>query len=84
MPAIFLRPGGCQRPDRVTLARFSRGAPPEGWPARRRLAVRCPDIPAAGWAAVVGGTVLLGPLATIVPIRRVLQISPVEAIGVHE
>jgi len=48
------------------------------------LAVRCPDIPAAGWAAVVGGTVLLGPLATIVPIRRVLQISPVEAIGVHE
>jgi len=28
--------------------------------------------------------VLLGPLATIVPIRRVLQISPVEAIGVHE
>jgi hypothetical protein len=33
---------------------------------------------------VHGGTVLLGSLATIVPIRRVLQISPVVAIGVHE
>jgi putative ABC transport system permease protein len=43
-----------------------------------------PYIPIAGWAAVIGGTVLLGSLATVVPIRRVLRINPVEAIGIRE
>lgn len=43
-----------------------------------------PYIPVAGWVAVIGGTVLLGSLATVVPIRHVLRISPVEAIGIRE
>ena len=43
-----------------------------------------PYIPIAGWAAVIGGTVVLGSLATVVPIRRVLRLSPVEAIGLRE
>jgi putative ABC transport system permease protein len=43
-----------------------------------------PYIPIAGWVAVIGGTVLLGSLATVVPIRRVLRINPVEAIGIRE
>ena len=43
-----------------------------------------PYIPVAGWAAVIGGTVVLGSLATIVPIRQVLRIAPVEAIGIRE
>ncbi len=43
-----------------------------------------PYIPIAGWAAVIGGTVVLGALATVVPIRRVLRLSPVEAIGLRE
>ncbi len=43
-----------------------------------------PYIPIAGYAAVIGGTVLLGSLATVLPIRRVLRIRPVEAIGLRE
>jgi putative ABC transport system permease protein len=43
-----------------------------------------PYIPVAGWAAVIGGTAVLGSLATIVPIRQVLRIAPVEAIGIRE
>jgi ABC-type antimicrobial peptide transport system permease subunit len=33
---------------------------------------------------VIGGTILLGSLATVVPIRRVLRINPVDAIGIRE
>jgi putative ABC transport system permease protein len=43
-----------------------------------------PYIPLAGWVAVIGGTVLLGGLATVVPVRRVLRMRPVEAIGIRE
>jgi putative ABC transport system permease protein len=43
-----------------------------------------PYIPVAGWLAVVGGTVVLGSVATIVPVRRVLRLNPVEAVGLRE
>jgi putative ABC transport system permease protein len=43
-----------------------------------------PYIPLAGWVAVIGGTVLLGALATVVPVRRALRMQPVEAIGIRE
>jgi putative ABC transport system permease protein len=43
-----------------------------------------PYIPSAGWAAVIGGVVLLGGLATAVPVRRVLRTRPVEGIGLRE
>lgn len=41
-------------------------------------------IPPAGWASVIGGTVVLGSLATLLPIRRLLRVNPVEAIGVRD
>ena len=37
-----------------------------------------PYIPPGGWAAVVGGTVLLAGAATMLPVRRVLRMRPVE------
>jgi putative ABC transport system permease protein len=40
-----------------------------------------PYIPAAGWLAVIGGTVLLGMAGTILPIMNELRIPPIEAIG---
>jgi putative ABC transport system permease protein len=43
-----------------------------------------PYIPPAGWAALVGGTVVLASLATFVPVRRVLRMAPVDAIGIRE
>jgi putative ABC transport system permease protein len=43
-----------------------------------------PYIPPAGWLAVIGGVVLLGATATLVPVRRVLRMEPVEAIGIRE
>ena len=43
-----------------------------------------PYIPPAGWVAVIGGTVLLASLATVVPVRRVLRMRPVAAIGIRE
>jgi putative ABC transport system permease protein len=43
-----------------------------------------PYIPLTGWASVIGGTVLLGSLATLLPIRRLLRVNPVEAIGVRD
>jgi putative ABC transport system permease protein len=43
-----------------------------------------PYIPPAGWASVVGGTVLLAAAATMVPVRRVLRMRPIEAIGNRE
>jgi putative ABC transport system permease protein len=43
-----------------------------------------PYIPTAGWLAVIGGTILLGIGGTLLPIFRLLQIPPIEAIGVHE
>jgi putative ABC transport system permease protein len=46
-----------------------------------------PYIPWQGWLAVIGGVVLLGVLATTVPVRRVLRsqrTNPVADIGVRE
>jgi putative ABC transport system permease protein len=43
-----------------------------------------PYIPLAGWVAVIGGIIALGCTATSVPIRRVLRMPPVEAIGIRE
>ena len=43
-----------------------------------------PYIPLAGWVAVIGGVVVLGGVATAVPVRRVLRMPPVEAIGLRE
>jgi putative ABC transport system permease protein len=43
-----------------------------------------PYIPLTGWASVIGGTVLLGSLAALLPVRRLLRVNPVEAIGVRD
>ncbi len=43
-----------------------------------------PYIPAGGWLAVIGGTILLGMTGTLLPILRVLRIPPIEAIGLQE
>jgi putative ABC transport system permease protein len=43
-----------------------------------------PYIPLGGWVAVIGGVVVLGGVATVVPVRRVLRMRPVEAIGLRE
>jgi putative ABC transport system permease protein len=43
-----------------------------------------PYIPAGGWLAVIGGTILLGMAGTLLPVLRVLRIPPLEAIGRHE
>ncbi|MDN3354220.1 ABC transporter permease [Actinomadura sp. DC4] len=43
-----------------------------------------PYIPLSGWVAVIGGVVLLGGVSTYVPVRRVLRMRPVEAIGLRE
>ena len=41
-------------------------------------------IPASGWLAVIGGTILLGMTGPLLPILRVLRIPPIEAIGLDE
>jgi putative ABC transport system permease protein len=43
-----------------------------------------PYIPLTGWVAVIGGIVVLGSTATVLPVRRVLRMRPVEAIGIRE
>jgi putative ABC transport system permease protein len=43
-----------------------------------------PSVPAAGWVAVIGGVFVLGGVATMPPVRRVLRMRPVDAIGVRE
>ena len=43
-----------------------------------------PDIPAAGWAAVIGGIILLGMVGTLLPILNVLRTDPVEVIRLNE
>jgi putative ABC transport system permease protein len=40
-----------------------------------------PYIPAGGWLAVIGGTILLGMAGTLLPVLRVLRTPPIEAIG---
>ena len=41
-------------------------------------------MPAVGWAAVIGGTILLGMAGTLLPILSVLRTGPIEAIGFSE
>jgi putative ABC transport system permease protein len=43
-----------------------------------------PYIPAGGWLAVIGGTILLGMAGTLLPVLRELRTPPIEAIGLHE
>jgi putative ABC transport system permease protein len=43
-----------------------------------------PYIPPLGWVAVVGGVLMLGTVAGMVPARRVLRTGPVEAVAVRE
>jgi putative ABC transport system permease protein len=43
-----------------------------------------PYLPAAGWAAVIGGTVLVGMEGTLLPITSMLRTRPVEAAGLTE
>lgn len=43
-----------------------------------------PYVPALGWITIVGGTVLLALVATMLPIGRVLRTRPVEGIGIRE
>lgn len=45
---------------------------------------RVPYVPAAGWAVVVGGTVALALVATVLPVGRLLRTPPVEGIGLRE
>ncbi|OSP34163.1 hypothetical protein B7767_37415 [Streptomyces sp. 13-12-16] len=45
---------------------------------------RVPYVPAAGWAVVVGGTVILALVATVLPVGRLLRTPPVEGIGLRE
>ncbi|MFC8369532.1 FtsX-like permease family protein [Streptomyces sp. NPDC057239] len=45
---------------------------------------RVPHVPAAGWAVVVGGTVTLALVATVLPVGRLLRTPPVEGIGIRE
>ena len=45
---------------------------------------RVPHVPAAGSAAIVGGTVALALVATMLPVGRLLRTPPVEGIGIRE
>jgi putative ABC transport system permease protein len=45
---------------------------------------RVPHVPALGWITVVGGTVVLSLVATVLPIGRVLRTSPVAGAGIRE
>lgn len=43
-----------------------------------------PYVPPLGWAAVIGGTVLLALVTTVLPIGRLLRVPPIEHMGVKE
>ena len=45
---------------------------------------RIPYVPAPGWITIVGGTVALALVATMLPIGRLLRTPPVEGIGIRE
>lgn len=45
---------------------------------------RIPHVPGVGWLAVLGGTVTLALVASVLPVRRILTIAPVTGIGVPE
>jgi putative ABC transport system permease protein len=67
-------------PERVILARLRRRADM----AKGTTGTATPYIPAAGWLAVIGGTILLSIAGTLLPARRVLRIPPIEAIALPE
>jgi putative ABC transport system permease protein len=43
-----------------------------------------PYVPALGWISIVGGTIALALVATMLPIGRLLRTPPVEGIGLRE
>ncbi|MEV8440715.1 FtsX-like permease family protein [Actinosynnema sp. NPDC051121] len=43
-----------------------------------------PYVPPLGWVSIIGGTVLLALLTTILPIARLLRVPPIAGIGVKE
>ncbi|MGW2338642.1 FtsX-like permease family protein [Streptomyces sp. NPDC001685] len=45
---------------------------------------RVPYVPTLGWITIVAGTVTLALAAVLLPIRRVLRVSPVRGIGLRE
>ncbi|MET8112124.1 FtsX-like permease family protein [Streptomyces prasinus] len=45
---------------------------------------RVPYVPAAGWLGIVGGTVALALVATMLPVGRILRTPPVQGIGIRE
>ncbi|MBE1486300.1 FtsX-like permease family protein [Plantactinospora soyae] len=45
---------------------------------------RIPYVPTAGWITIVGGTVALALVATMLPIGRLLRTPPVEGVGIRE
>lgn len=45
---------------------------------------RIPYVPALGAAIIIGGTIALALIATMLPIGRVLRTAPVEGIGIRE
>ena len=45
---------------------------------------RVPYVPLLGWVTIIGGTVALAMVATMLPIGRVLRTPPVDGIGLRE
>lgn len=45
---------------------------------------RVPYVPVLGWVAIIGGTVTLALVATVLPIGRLLRTPPVEGMGIRE
>ncbi|MFI0353425.1 FtsX-like permease family protein [Actinomadura sp. 9N407] len=43
-----------------------------------------PYVPALGWVIIIGGTIALALVATVLPIGRLLRTPPVEGIGIRE
>jgi putative ABC transport system permease protein len=43
-----------------------------------------PYVPPLGWVSIIGGTMLLALLTTILPIARLLRVPPIAGIGVKE
>jgi putative ABC transport system permease protein len=43
-----------------------------------------PYVPALGWVVIIGGTVALALVSTIIPVGRLLRTRPVEGMGIRE
>jgi ABC-type antimicrobial peptide transport system permease subunit len=77
-------PGADHTSVLAALTRAIRGQDPAAKVATRPTGSATPYIPPGGWLAVIGGTILLGMAGTLLPIFRVFQIPPIEAIGTQE